>query len=145
MNLIQVASTVNETVIAVSCVIAVLFVPAVSVFWPWWRSHFGRAFMLLDAALALVLAGEVVRRFLGADDTRVLFIWLDTVLRLLAVPAVLYCGISLWRIQRNPARTLREARDQVRSRYVPTGSGGDEERGDAVRPEPHEDSAENIR
>lgn len=84
---------------------SVLFIAAVSTFWPWWRTQLGWTIIAKSAALALAVMPAMFIYWFGRN-TFTQSDWLGwvSVGALLMVPPILaWRGIVLWRVQRHGA------------------------------------------
>lgn len=78
-----------------------LFVPAVSLFWPWWRHPYGRAAMSVDVLLALAfLPAELQRLFAFAMPGA--FGWFEIAVLGLIPVRTAWLAWQVWKLQRLP-------------------------------------------
>jgi hypothetical protein len=103
----QLVADLTNDVIMAAFAAALLFIVAYSVLAKWWASSIGRALVMLDTGLALVLGPLVLHRLFGLTlVTSIGYAWYDL------ISLALVAGATLW-------RTAIVVREQLRARKDP--------------------------
>lgn len=76
MGQAQLVADLTNDVVMLAFAASVLFIVVYSALAPWWRSEIGRALIVMDAGLALVLGPSVLHRLFGLTlVTSIGFAW----------------------------------------------------------------------
>ena len=104
MDQLQLLADIDTWIVLATFWVAALFVPIVSLFWPWWPEPFGRATMSLELLIALALLPAALRRMFGISITNIGFAWFGTIILACIAPRIIWLGVSIWKLQRNGNR-----------------------------------------
>ena len=108
MGQAQLVADLTDDVVMAAFVASVLFVVVYTALAPWWRSEIGRALIVMDPGLALVLGPSVIHRLFGvALVTSIWFSWYYL------ASIALVAGSTFW-------RTWLIAKTQWRHRRKPS-------------------------
>lgn len=100
MSTAQLQADIVTVIVQVAFWASALFVPVVSLFWPWWRAQFGRAAISIDVLLALALMPGTLRREFGIPVTSAWFGWFEIVVLGLIPVRTAWLAWSIWKLQR---------------------------------------------
>lgn len=79
---------------------SLLFIPAVSACWPWWKHQFGRAVISVDVLLAAAFLPAELRLMFGIPAASPAFGWF-TLAVLACIPLrTLWLAVAVYRMQR---------------------------------------------
>lgn len=114
MGTAQLQADIIGLIIDASFWTSAVFVPVVSLYWPWWRHPYARAAMSIDILLAMAFLPAELRRVLGIPVSSPLFGWFEIVILGLIPVRTAWLGWQIWKVQREP-RPSAGAKEEVRT------------------------------
>ena len=98
----QIADLLNVTNVLVSVTFWVSFAfPAVTaLFWPWWKSWWGRNIVALELCIAVTLLPSVALRYFGLQHEALQLLWVQTIALGFVPCVVLWRVVMIWYGQR---------------------------------------------
>jgi MFS family permease len=105
----QLVADLTDDVVMIAFAASVLFIAAYTVLASWWTSPIGRALVMLDAGLALVLGPLVLHRLAGLTlVSSIGYAWYDLVSLALVAGATLWRTVIVVRVQLQARKPQRE-------------------------------------
>ena len=108
MNQVATLASVLDWIVLVGFFSAFLFIPVVSLFWPWWKEPFGRAVMTMEGLIGLALLPATLRRLFGISLDDLGFLYFEVIV-LGCIPLRLFWLLrSIWKLQGGSYRAIAE-------------------------------------
>lgn len=103
MSIAEALINADNWIVLVTFWVSVLFVPAVSTFWPWWKEPFGRATVSIEGLIGVALLPGALHQMFGVAVTSLFFLWFGTIVLALIAPRLIWLFITIYRLQRREA------------------------------------------
>lgn len=102
MTEVQLLKAVEVVALQAAFWASAIFPMAMSLFWPWWQSWWGRNIIALEVAIALVLLPDIMvlefGMMPGSTPGHVL-LWVATISLCLVTVIIVWRGVLIWRAQ----------------------------------------------